>query len=439
MTDLAVPDSPTIPQIVAPPDATEWELLERQAQTLAKSQMLPKDLRGKPHEIVVIALTARELRIPMMQAVNKIHVIEGKPSMSAELMSALILRDGHSIQVVDSTSERAVVGYRRREWPADQQGVFEWTIQDARNAGLLDIWFERWNSTASGKNWKETWTFPGQVQSLDEITPDMLRQLDAPEWALPGKAGPKSKDNWWKYPKAMLWARAISQVARMQFADVLMGVSLTPEELGAEVDPITGEVIDGPVPEEKKAELLARARALPAIHQEQFKAWFAEYQCPPIPKLPVRWLDALETKLAELEQWATIETEVIEEEPASDQEEGEPAEERGEVIEAELVEPEASEPELAEEPGQEAPHGAEAASPSDPPPEDEPGAPGGEEEVSGDVTIESLWALGSVEAIVAEHGMGTLRTAAKANGIAASGTKPEIAERIMEARPFEAA
>ncbi len=50
------------------------------------------------------------------------------------------------------------------------------------------------------------------------------------------------KDVWKRYPRAMLYARAFTEGARIVGPDLLCGVQYTPEELGAEVNS-DGEVI----------------------------------------------------------------------------------------------------------------------------------------------------------------------------------------------------
>lgn len=49
-------------------------------------------------------------------------------------------------------------------------------------------------------------------------------------------AGISSKDNWRKYPRAMLKARCISEMCRSLFPDCIAGISYTPEEI--EVQPL---------------------------------------------------------------------------------------------------------------------------------------------------------------------------------------------------------
>jgi len=150
------------------------------ATMLAKSDMMPKHLRGKPSDVLWAIEFASALGVPPMTAFTSIHVIEGKPSASASLLSALVRRAGHILRVTgDDKCATAIL--IRKDDPTFEHKT-EWTIARAQNAGLT------------------------------------------------------GKDNWRKYPGAMLKARAISEVCRMGAEDALLGLDYTPEELGAEVD-----------------------------------------------------------------------------------------------------------------------------------------------------------------------------------------------------------
>lgn len=164
-----------------------WGVLQAQASTLVKSGMLPKEI-NTPEKAIAIAMKGHELGIPMMQAFAHIHVINGKPTMSAELMLAQIFKNcpGATISYDENTDAGCAITACR---PGGKPSQFRFSIEDATKAGLLN------NPT------------------------------------------------WGKYRRSMLRSRCISEVARSMFPDAIAGVSYTPEELGKEVTE-EGEIID---------------------------------------------------------------------------------------------------------------------------------------------------------------------------------------------------
>jgi hypothetical protein len=169
------------------PSAQMWGLMKQQSAEILRSSYLPQGIKSV-EQVVVIILKGRELGIPPMQALSHIHVINGKPTMSAELMLALILKHHPKTKISYPvrSSEKCEVKVTR---DGSEPSVFSFSIADAQAAGLL------------------------------------------------------SNPTWKKYPRAMLHARCISEMARSLFPDAISGVSYTPEELGAEVDE-DGEVIN---------------------------------------------------------------------------------------------------------------------------------------------------------------------------------------------------
>ena len=161
----------------------------KQADVLVRSGLLPAEIKTAA-AAVAIMMTGRELSIPPMQAFRSIYVVKGKPTLSAQLMGALIFRAGHSYKVVDSTNESCTIEYRRKTGETYQH---TFTIQDAERAGLR-----------GGMTWKQ-------------------------------------------YPKAMLFSRCMSAGARAFMPDVIAGM-YTPEEIAGEAVQFDGEeftVIDG--------------------------------------------------------------------------------------------------------------------------------------------------------------------------------------------------
>jgi hypothetical protein len=178
----------------APPDRITTE----QIRYIANTEIVPKHLRGNPQKIVATILKGRSLGLDDMSSLTAIHIIEGKAGLAAETMVSLVRKRGHSITFdVKPGASCAVTGTRKDN---GDTGSVTWTMQMAKDAGLA------------------------------------------------------GKDNWKRYPDAMLWNRAVSQLCRMLFADVLMGTSYSPDELEeiAERGRVTAAVSDLPAIEEQQ-------------------------------------------------------------------------------------------------------------------------------------------------------------------------------------------
>ena len=169
------------------PEQSKWQQITGMAEVLANSRLVPSALYRRPADVTLVLLTAHDLGIPSTMAFSKIHIMDSKPTMAAELMVALILREGHSL-VPGEVNERSATARGQRKGSAEVV-EFTFTMEDAERADL----------------------------------PKRAR-------------GSRAKGTYDSYPKAMLWARAVSGLARMMFPDVLCGVTYTPEELGAVVD-----------------------------------------------------------------------------------------------------------------------------------------------------------------------------------------------------------
>jgi ribosomal protein L37AE/L43A len=91
------------------PGKTEFMALAMMARTLAGSGIIPSALRGKPADVLVVLLTARDLQIPATTALSQIHVIDGKPTLSPKLLSARVQRMGMGRIVQAYKSESLVL------------------------------------------------------------------------------------------------------------------------------------------------------------------------------------------------------------------------------------------------------------------------------------------------------------------------------------------
>lgn len=127
--DLAHAAAMPAPMGGALPTSLEWSALERMADTLAESNVIPWRLKGKAADIAVILLAAREYGIPPLMALSKLPVVNGTPAPMGELMVALILRAGHYIAADFHNPDGTVYAggaltrehygearYKRRDW-----------------------------------------------------------------------------------------------------------------------------------------------------------------------------------------------------------------------------------------------------------------------------------------------------------------------------------
>lgn len=168
------------------PSRDEWSTIHDMAKALLPTGFLPQSIKT-PEQATAIMLKGRELNVPPMYALSNIVVVQGKPTVSAEMMLALVQRDHglNSMWVEESTNEKCTVGYKS----GNGTKFYTWTVEDANAAGLT-------------KN-----------------------------------------PTWRSYPAAMCRARAISAVARMAFPGSIAGMYV-PGELGDDVTVTEdGEVI----------------------------------------------------------------------------------------------------------------------------------------------------------------------------------------------------
>lgn len=188
MTEIAVrqpaPNQALSLSTMSPADA--W----RFAQSLAGAALLPQQYRDNPSSVLWAMEYGRALGVDVVTAINSVHVINGRPTASADLIAGLVRKAGHRLRL-SGDDTRAVAVIVRADDPEFEYRV-EWTVERAQRAQLLN------------------------------------------------------KSTWKQFPAAMLRARAITEVARMACSEVLHGTIYTPEEVGANVD-ADGVPVSAPV------------------------------------------------------------------------------------------------------------------------------------------------------------------------------------------------
>lgn len=156
---------------------------------MAKSGMFT-DVKSASAALVKI-LAGQEIGVTPFQAMTNIHIIQGKATMSANLMAAKLKGSGKYDYRAKLSSESCTVTIYELEHNTitakptrEELGAFTFTIKDAERAQLV-----------------------------------------------------KPNSGWTKYPQNMLFARAISTAVRLYAPDVFNGnVVYSPDELGGDVD-----------------------------------------------------------------------------------------------------------------------------------------------------------------------------------------------------------
>ena len=160
--------------IVPMRDRVDW------AEKIARSNLLPRQYQNNPANVLLALEYGNALGISPVVAMQQIHVIEGKPTASAQLIGGLVRQAGHKLRVEFNDKTMTATATIIRSDDPDYQFTAVWNLDRAKAANLT------------------------------------------------------GKGNWKTYPAAMLKARAITEVARDACPEALFGVAYTPEELNGD-------------------------------------------------------------------------------------------------------------------------------------------------------------------------------------------------------------
>ena len=176
--------------VVEQPAPDEWER-SLEPRSMHEACLLAKRMYearmfsayGNPQAVLTTLLLGRELGLSAMASLRSVHIIEGRHSLSAELMVALVLKSGlaEHFTLIESTDTICTYETKRKDAPQPQR--LSYKIEQAVQAGLL----------------------------------------------VPPRPG-RRPSPWHTMPDKMLRARAKSELARLEYPDLLAGL-YTPEEL----------------------------------------------------------------------------------------------------------------------------------------------------------------------------------------------------------------
>lgn len=177
-------------EIIKSENNESWDQMKEKASMLVRSGFLPVAV-NTPEKAIAIMIAGRELGIAPMEAFRSIHVIQGKPTVSPQLMLALANRTGQLEDIqIDSKPDKCTVTITRK---GRKPHIEVFGIPEATKLGLM------------------------------------------------------AKDNYQKQAPIMFRWRALAANLRVTFPDVLLGL-YTSEELGADVKVIDENSMEVEVP-----------------------------------------------------------------------------------------------------------------------------------------------------------------------------------------------
>lgn len=201
----------------------EFEFTQRHAKMLVSSGFFPgvKDVAQAAVKMEI----AKAFGLNPIQGLMGIHSVQGRLVVEASNMAAVAKRAGYEFVAISHTNEVAKIAIFNAK--GMKLGESEFSMADAATAGL------------------------------------------------------KGKDNWTKYPKNMLWARAMANACRWFCSDAFGGPVYVPEELEEPIPiqsmangthkPQSDEAADLTV----KISDLAQGQVLPAVKEVTEEEWAA--------------------------------------------------------------------------------------------------------------------------------------------------------------------
>jgi hypothetical protein len=107
------------------------------AKIIADSDLAPKDYKGKPGNVLIAVQMGAEVGLSPMAAIQSIAVINGKPSLYGDVGKAILLRNGFTIEELDTKKIKAL-GYASCtiNRPGHPPCTRTFSIEDAKVAGL---------------------------------------------------------------------------------------------------------------------------------------------------------------------------------------------------------------------------------------------------------------------------------------------------------------
>jgi hypothetical protein len=117
-------------------EPTNIEQSQWVAETISKSGLAPSEMNS-PQKLLVSMMHGASLGLSAMQSIQNIHVIKGKPTLSADLMGAIVRQSAacEYLRETEATPTRVTMTAARADDPSHEYSR-TWTMEDAKRANL---------------------------------------------------------------------------------------------------------------------------------------------------------------------------------------------------------------------------------------------------------------------------------------------------------------
>lgn len=183
VAEVKTPAAPTLPDRPFNESTASLVELKEIARLFAVSSQFKDIASTNPAQAFTKMMIGRDLGVPMTRALLDIQMIQGKPTLSANLLAGMIKKSGRYKfkKLVHTDQECSIQVWEKIDGTWEDLGVSSFTMADATRAGLTN------NPT------------------------------------------------WKKFPKNMLFSRVISNIAKQECGDIFLGSVYTPDELDTSI------------------------------------------------------------------------------------------------------------------------------------------------------------------------------------------------------------
>lgn len=242
------------------------------AEMMSASELVPKNFRGKPGDVLIAVEMGREVGLSPMAAIQNIGVINGKPGLYGDAGKAILLAGGciieeDDIEIIKNTGRARCRVTRKGRPPVERT----YSTENARTAGLLNKDGPWRTNPERQMAWRAFWFAArdaaadllkgiGGAEELGDYTP-IERDITPINPSLPTE--PKAIDAWPadKFSQMLEKHGQTIKAGTKTAADLIKWFEakapLTPEQVAA-VNALTPKPIEGDV---MTAEEIAAARA----------------------------------------------------------------------------------------------------------------------------------------------------------------------------------